>query len=138
MRLFEIEQYVPNPFPASKIKQPMYHGSSVKGIKKFRRPRQGLWFAETESWAAEHYSTPGGEIYVCWLNVKNPYTPTEDEIDQYYGATYGSPEEVEAISKFFDQLRANGYDAYIQGGESGSTAIFESVEIVNAKTGNRM
>ncbi len=107
----------------------VYHGSRAKGVTKFRRPPEGVWFAETEGWVDDLYTADGnGEVHVCWIDVKNPYTPTEEENDEYYG-------EMLIIGKFFEKLKAQGYDAYLQGGESGSIAVFDTVEIVDAVTG---
>jgi hypothetical protein len=147
MRLFEIfdsEEYMSpgrinnagklkqNPFPGSKITQEMYHGSDSKGINNFRRPPEGVWFADHPEWCNELYSADGaGEVYACWINVKTPYMPTEEETDRYYG-------EMGIIGKFFTKLKKRGYDSYYQGGESGSLAVFDSVEIINAYTGARM
>lgn len=121
----------PNPFHNSKITQEMYHGSRSKGISHLNRPNEGIWFAEFPEWCRTHYAGENGEVYVCWINVKNPYYPTDDEVDDYYG-------EMETIGEFFNKLKKEGYDAYIQGGESGSIAVFESVQIVNALTGKIM
>jgi len=131
---------IPNPFPGSKIPYPVYHGSLGRGITKFRRPPQGVWFAGTEGWAEEHYigRDNQGEVTTCYVNVKNPYTPTDDELDKYYGATYGTPEELKGIQDFFDGLKSQGYDAYLQDGESDSIAVLDTVEIVNAVTGEKM
>lgn len=122
---------IPNPFPQSKITQEMYHGSRTAGLMKFSRPREGLWFAEYPEWCQEHYIPACGDLYVCWLDVKNPYIPTEDELDDYYG-------EMDIIGDFFDILKEKGYDAYIQGGESGSIAVFDTVKVMNAITGKIM
>lgn len=124
---------IDNPFLNSKITQEMYHGSHTPNITKFNRPPEGVWFAEYPEWCEGLYcpSDDGDYLYACWLNVKNPYYPTEDEALDYYG-------EMEIIGEFFDELRKLGYDSYIQGGESGSVAVFETVEIVNALTGKPM
>ena len=123
---------IPNPFPTSKIKQEMYHGSVSKGITKFRRPPEGVWFAEFPEWCEDLYSADGnGEIYACWIDVKNPYIPAQKENNWYYG-------EMDIIGEFFTKLKTNGYDAYIQGGESGSIAVFDTAKIVNAYTGKCM
>jgi len=122
---------IANPFPSSVIKQEMYHGGS-RGIKQFRRPAEGVWFADNPEWCKDLYTRDGkGKVYVCWVNVRNPYMPTEEEEDRYYG-------EMDIIGDFFNKLRKQGFDSYFQGGESGSIAVFESVEIVNAYTGLTM
>ena len=51
----ENEKYVPNPFPSSKIQHPVYHGSHTKGITKFRRPDNGLWFSGVQGWVDDKY-----------------------------------------------------------------------------------
>jgi len=122
------KKIIPNPFPNSKINSEMYHGSrSTMPITKFNRPPEGVWFAEFPEWSERYY----GKVYCCYLNVKNPYYPTDDENDEYYG-------EMDKIGVFFNKLQKEGYDAYIQGGESGSVAVFDTVEIVNALTGERL
>lgn len=140
MRLYELttrgqdefrQKLIPNPFPSSKITHEVYHGSP-NIITRFNRPANGVWFAEFPEWCTEHYCNLQGNVYVCWVNVKNPYTPTEEENDLYYS------EPVEVIAPYFNALQRKGYDAYIQGGESGSLAVFSSVEIINALTGKRM
>src|SRR5271157_1883523 len=77
----EIPKMISNPFPSSKVSYPVYHGSRSKGVKKFRRPDNGLWFAGTEGWVDDLYlgKENQGEVRTCWIDVRNPYTPTEDE-----------------------------------------------------------
>lgn len=125
-----------NPFPDSKIQGKVFHGTPARNrglIKKFRRPEQGVWFAQTEGWVDIHFTGDdcSGEVIECWVNVKNPYTPTEDEFYEYYG-------DDRIKDDFFKKLKSEGYDAYIQGCESGSISVFDSVEIVNAKTGEAL
>jgi hypothetical protein len=125
---------VPNPFPGSKVGYPVYHGSRSKSVKKFRRPDNGVWFAGRQGWVDDLYTADGkGEVLTCWINVQNPYTPTEEENDWYYG-------DMDRISEegFFKKLEEEGYDAYLQGGDSDSIAVFSKAEVVNALTGERM
>jgi len=122
----------PNPFPSSKIDHPVYHGSRAKGVKKFRRPDNGLWFAGAEGWVDDLYTgrERQGEVRTFWIDVRNPYTPTDDEVDRYYG-------NMDLISKdgFFSRLEAEGYDAYLQGGESDSIAVFTRTPVADFTTG---
>ncbi len=126
------EALVPNPFPSSKVSYLVYHGSRARGVTKFRRPPEGVWFAGTKGWVDDLYigRQQQGEVRTCWIDVRNPYTPTDDEMDEYYG-------EMSKIGKFFDSLRAQGYDAYFQGGESDSIAVLDG-DIVDAVTGNHL
>jgi hypothetical protein len=125
------EQFVPNPFSGSKVKSVMYHGSNTKNITKFKIPDAGLWFSDSPTWGEKIYGDNLAETYACYLDVHNIYYPTEDEIEEYYG-------EMEKIPGFFRELRAKGYDAYFQGGESGSLAVFPGVRIVDARTGKAL
>ncbi len=126
-----LDKLVANPFHNSVIKQEMYHGSNQSGLTKFNRNNAGIWFAEYPEWSQRHYAGAAGEVYVCWIDVRNPYTPTDDENDQYYG-------EMDLIPELFERLTSQGHDAYIQGGESGSIAVFGQAKIVNALTGQAM
>jgi hypothetical protein len=139
MRLFEFDkpkssrpEFIPNPFPQSKIKRALYHGSPEGKIEKFHRTDAGVWFAESYTWAKTHYAVGvAGTVYACYVDVRNIYEPTDDENDEYYG-------EMEKVPEFFRKLAAEGYDAYNQGGESGSIAVFKTVPIVNAISGKPM
>jgi hypothetical protein len=128
---------VPNPFSGSKIPYPVYHGTPTKGVTKFRRPASGVWFSGEEGWVDDLYTgkKQQGEVLTCWINVKNPYEPTEDEFHEYYSYE-GMRKAVN--DGFFERLQKEGYDAYHQGGESDSIMVFDTVEIVNAKTGEKM
>lgn len=131
-------QLVDNPFPGSKIQHPVYHGTGSK-FTKFRRPPQGVWFAGTKGWVDDKYGikADGGEVIPCYVNVKNPYEPTEDEFYELYDF-YGNPEKLKKLQDFFAELKSKGFDAYVQGGESESIAVFDTVDIVNAITGDSM
>lgn len=134
-----ISNIIINPFPNSKIDYIVYHGARSKNIDKFRRPLSGVWFAGLQGWVDDLYTADGhggrGEVIPCWINVRNPYAPTEDEFYEYYGEVYG---KIKMIEDFFNKLKKDGYDAYLQGGESDSIAVFDSVEIMNASTGKYM
>lgn len=126
--------FVPCPFPNTKVDYVVYHGSRSKGVKKFRRPDSGVWFAKLEGWVDDLYTADGaGEVITCWINVENPYYPTEEENDKYYG-------ELQKISEdgLFERLESEGYDAYMQGMESGSIALFKNAQVVNAVTGESL
>lgn len=130
MRILEVIEQ--NPFPSSKIPHKVYHGSPNQIIVKFNRPANGVWFAENPGWCKDHYCDTTGLVYVCWIDVRNPYVPTEKENDYFYS------EPINIIGPFFSKLARKGYDAYLQGGESGSIAVFSSVKIVDALTGKLM
>ncbi len=121
-----------NPFGSSVIQQELYHGSSSSNIEHFNRSDKGIWFSEYGSWSDRHYSNSGsGQVYICYVDVHNPYHPTDEENDKYYG-------RMDLISEFFRELADKGYDAYIQGGESGTIAVFQDVDIINKITGEYM
>lgn len=122
------EKMMPNPFPGSKIKHLLYHASPNSGITKFRRDFNGVWFSDLPTWGSRLFGGNAHATYACYVDVKNPYHPTEDEVDEYYG-------EMKKIPAFFKSLSDQGFDAYLQGGESGSIAVFPNVKIADAKTG---
>ena len=137
MNLFRIAarvaaaELIPNPFGSSKVQYPVYHGSRAKGVEKFRRPDNGLWFAGAEGWVDSLYTSDGaGEVRAFWIDVRNPYEPTDEENDRYYGKM-----DLIESDGFFRRLEAEGYDAYFQGGESDSIAIFTKTPVVDAVTG---
>ena len=131
-----IAAQVKNPFPNSKIQHPVYHGTGGK-FTKFRRPPQGVWFAGTKGWVDDKYTKSADGVLACYVNVKNPYEPTEDEFYELYDF-YGNPEKLKKLQDFFAELKSKGFDAYVQGGESESIAVFDTVDIVNAVTGDPM
>jgi hypothetical protein len=126
----ESEGFITNPFPASKFKDVMYHGSNVEGITTFKRSAAGLWFSDLPTWGKRIYGADA-IIYPCYIDVHNPYYPSDEEIDEYYG-------EMDKLPPFFNELQKQGYDAYFQGGESGAVAVFAGAKIVNARTGDPM
>jgi hypothetical protein len=125
------EAFLPNPFPGSQVKGVLYHGSKAAGIEQFRIPAEGLWFSDLPTWGGRVYGSGLAETYACYVDVHNIYHPTEDEVDEYYGA-------MDIIGPFFKDLKSKGYDAYFQGGESGAIAVFPGTKIVNARTGKPM
>ena len=126
------ESLIVNPFPTSMVSVPVYHGSRSKNVNKLRRPNEGVWFAMTSGWVDDLYTADGkGEVLTCWINVVNPYYPTEDENYEYYG-------RMNIIGKFFQKLEKLGFDSYYQGMESESIAVFKNVEIINALTGENL
>jgi len=127
----EEQDFLPNPFPGSKVKDVLYHGSNTPGIKEFRIPSEGLWFSDLPTWGTRVYGSGLAETYACYVDIRAIYHPTEDELDEYYGA-------MDIIGPFFSKLAGQGYDAYFQGGESGSIAVFPGTKIVNARTGEPM
>jgi len=130
-------ELVPSPFPGSKVPYPVYHGSPSRGLKEFRRPETGVWFAGAEGWVDDLYTGKdgGGEVIPCWVDVRNPYVPDEDEADRYYSYE-GMQRGVE--DGFWKRLVLEGYDAYMQGGESDSIALLGDAGIVNALTGEAL
>jgi ADP-Ribosyltransferase in polyvalent proteins len=125
-----IEAVITNPFRSSKLQEPLYHGSHYD-IEHFYRTHAGIWFADYPKWARDHYAGDNGFVYECFVDVRNPYFPTEKEIDAYYG-------KMDLVPGFFEKLENAGYDAYMQGGESGSIAVFRTVPILNIQTGKLM
>jgi hypothetical protein len=122
-----------NPFSTSLIQSEMYHGNSIKNITKFKSLKEGLWFTQYPEWCRHFYLNDMldfGQIYICWINVQNPYYPNSEELDEYYNN--------KDIHKFFTKLKKKGYDSYYQGGESGTIAIFKNVKIIDALTGTKM
>lgn len=124
-----LEYLKPNPFINSLIITEMYHGNKVKGLTKLSKP----WFTATPEWCREkHLSNKKdfGQIYVCWIDIKNPYYPNEDEIEEHL-------ETPSFLPSFLRKKKKEGYDSYIQRGESLSIAVFNA-KIVDALTGRKM
>jgi len=128
--------FIENPFPNSVIQNPVYHGTGGK-FTKFRRPPQGVWFAGTQGWVDDKYTHSKNGVLTCYVDVRNPYEPTDDEFDEYYDF-YDNPVKLKQVQDFFADLKAKGFDTYMQGGESDSIAVFDTVDIVNAITGDSM
>lgn len=129
-------ELIPNPFPSSKFQKPVFHGTRHP-VRKFTRPESGVWFAGKPGWVDDKYGSAHGDgsVVTCWIDVRNPYEPTLDEFYDYYdydGMQRGIRDG------FWKKLREDGYDAYHQGGDSDSIAVFDTVRIVNAKTGEEM
>lgn len=55
-RIAGTKELIPNPFPNSKIQDPVYHGCRTKNVKKLHRPPHGVWFAGTEGWVDDLYT----------------------------------------------------------------------------------
>lgn len=126
-----VEYLIPNPFNTSIITIEMYHGNKTKGLTKFSKP---IWFTATPEWCkTAHLSNKidFGEIYVCWIDIKNPYYPNEDEIEEFL-------ETPSLILPFLKKKKKEGYDSYIERGESLTIAVFNNVKIINALTGKVM
>lgn len=139
-RIAKSNEFIPNPFPSSLYKKPVFHGSFKKWTGKFNRPQQGIWFTEFEDWASDHYTGDSGMLIPCYVDVRKVYTPTDEEFHKYYGLSMGSSNDpaYKDMAEFFKKLESEGYDAYYQGGESESFAVFKRVPIVNAITGQSM
>jgi hypothetical protein len=72
------------------------------------------------------------QLYACWLDVRNPYIPTEKEARLLWGRSY------EILQPFLNNLKKKGYDSYLQGEGHGDITVFDSVRILNAETGKLM
>lgn len=127
MKLHEIQsvRFIANPFPRSKVKRVLYHGTNIK-FDRFERAVHGIYVTPSRSWAETHY---GNVIIPLWANVTKMYEPTEDEIDLFYNVEY------QQIAKLLDRLSQQGYNACMFGGESESIVLFNNIEIVHAETG---
>jgi len=131
MKIFEVEsKYIPNPFPASKIKKPLFHGTAEK-FSKFLRPAHGIYVTPHEDWAQSHY---GGTVLVIYANVKKMLKVNWDESahDAFYDRDY------KRVAEYLEKWSAQGYDCCKFGGESDSMVLFNNIEIVDATTGRPM
>lgn len=117
------------PFPESLIQDVMFRGD-VLGLQKFKRWSTGVWFAGAEGYAAGHYVEDGDGVYNCWLDVRNPYVPPEQEFDDYYAA-----QDPKILDGYLARVKAAGFDAWVQ---IENITVFESVKIMNAETGELM
>lgn len=133
-------EFLPNPFPVSKFKDPVFHGSAGPLFKKFVRPPQGVWFSVEKDYAEDFYSK-NDRVIAAYVDVRNPYIPTDQEIRTYFGpssGTLGDP-AYKDISSFFRKLQRKGYDGYLQEtGDSVSIAVLGTTPIINAITGESM
>lgn len=136
MRLYQIlnesgRQLQPCPFPASKIKDPLYHGTAEE-FSKFLRPAHGIYVTPWEDWALDHYGN--GKIVVLYANVTKMITldPGGYEVDPFYDMDY------EEVSRMIAKWSKQGYDCCKFGGESDSMVLFNNIRIVNAITGDEM
>jgi len=137
-------EYIKNPFPSSLYKNPVYHATS-KNFSKFKRAPHGVYFTPARSYAIDMYGleNDGGKwsdasqkIIAAYVDVRNPYPTekaTEEQIDWFYNMDYNE------IAKWFNELKAQGYDHFRYSGDSMSFAVFgDGVKIVNAETGKPM
>ena len=112
--------------------QVVYHGTSMDvDFTKFKVPRNGVWFSPDPKVASDYakendsqdfkfeYTSRGrglvrineaSRVMPVFLNIKNPYTLTEKELDTF-GDNYKQDQKV-----LFDRLKREGYDgAHIKG-----------------------
>lgn len=125
------QNLVPNPFPKSQIQQPVFHGSVYSDIDKFKRPPHGFFVSRYEDYATEIY---GDNVYVLYINVQKilDIDRRREEIEWIFDREY------EKIAEWLKKLKSEGYDAIEIGGDGNSLLLTDDVEIVNAKTGERM
>jgi hypothetical protein len=109
----------------------MYHGSAAKKLNVLKRKPEGIWFTKNQEYQSNLIGEEG-ELYTCWLDVRNPYHATEADREKHYEKMN------HATIEFFETLRKKGFDAYVQGDKAGSIAIFEHVKIMNVVTGEYM
>ena len=130
--------YVPNPFPGSKVTQVLYHGTNAGNFLKFKRPPQGIYVTPYRDWAVDYYSSGKGTVIPIYANVLklkvlNPSNKSDDQvIDLFYDRDYSG------IEQALKSLAAKGYNACKFGGESDSMVLFNNIQIVNAITGKAM
>jgi hypothetical protein len=118
------------PFPESKIQSVMFRGDLL-GLTQFKRLSTGIWFASSERYAESTYANKKGKgVYSCWLDLRNPYVPSEEEEDDYYAA-----QDPEILDPYLTKIKAAGYDAWVQ---MQNITVFDSVKIMNAETGEVM
>lgn len=127
-------EFATTPFPQSKIKDILYHGSNAK-FKVFNRPPQGIYVTPVLSWAEMYY---GDNVIPLFANVtkvkKLDYRNPEDDaiIDLFYDRDY------KGVAAVLQQLQREGYNCCWFGGESDSMVLFGNIKIVNASTGEEM
>jgi hypothetical protein len=132
MRLYEIERkLISNPFPGSKVSEPLYHGTREK-FSKFLRPAHGVYVTPSETWATGHYGD--GTVVILYANVTKLLELDWDteESDAFYDMDY------DAVARNIATWSKQGYDCCKFGGESESMVLFNNINIVNAVTGESM
>lgn len=118
-----------NPFPESKIQALMFRLDKANRVT-FPRLASGVWFCTAHKGGTGVANKD--QLYACWLDVRNPYIPTEKEARLLWGRSY------EILQPFLNNLKKKGYDSYLQGEGHGDITVFDSVQILNAETGKLM
>lgn len=136
MRLYQLlkesdENLTPCPFPNSKFKDPLYHGTSEE-FSKFLRPAHGIYVTPWREWAADHYGS--GKVIVLYANVQKMITldPSGYEVDAFYDRDY------DEVARLIAEWSEQGYNCCKFGGESDSMVLFNDIQIANAVTGQMM
>lgn len=120
-----------NPLINPIIQTEMYHGNKIKGLTKLTRP---IHFTATPEWCRlTHLSNKVGfgQIYICWMDIKKPYYPNNDETEELL-------EKPSLLATLLKTKKKEGYDSLIQRAESTNVIIFGNVKIINALTDKQM
>lgn len=123
-----------NPFPNSKVKVPVYHGSHEK-FDKFNRAESGIFFTPHIEWAKGIY---GPDVITCYINVPKLYKLTWDRpfdakiLDAFFDRDY------EILPAYIQKLKSKGYSGMQSPTDSEMICVFDNAQIVNANTGKEM
>ena len=131
MREQDLQSFVENPFRTSLIKNVLYHGTTTL-FDYFKRLPQGIYVTPSYTWARDHYGS--GNVIAIYANITKIKTLTWNDLetDWFYDMNY------DKIAPYLKELSMQGYNACLFGGESDSMVLFNNIDIVNAKTGQKM
>ena len=131
-------EYIPNPFPQSEFQEPVYHGTTDKNFKKFRREPQGVYFTPQREWAKRNYGNyndPDNDPIAVYVDVRDGFPlgqATDEQIGWFFELNY------KKLAEWLPKLARQGYDHLVFGVDSDSFVVFGDVKIVNAITGESM